>query len=115
MATVKYMDVSYPCSKAIKGPDYIHLVDENGVMIAAFDGVSDFSGFSISNGSWATPTDTAKCTVVVAREDGTTSACGVPLEKFHRADTATILTQGVHFDVELPTSGIEGQLFFLIV
>ena len=115
MATVTYMGQSFPCAKAIKGTNYIHLVDENGVMIGAFDGVADFSKFSISGGSWAAPAAISKNGVAVVKEDGTTCTCGVPLEKFHRSDAATILTSGIHYGTELPTSGVEGQLFFLLV
>ena len=70
MANVRYMGVDYPCATALKGADYVHLVDANGKMIAAFDGVSDFSGFSITSGSWTTPAADNNCFVAVMKDDG---------------------------------------------
>ena len=70
MATVKYLGDSYTCDKALKGTDYIHLLDSDGCMIVAFDGVQDFSGFSISGGSWTTPTPEGECYLAVVKDDG---------------------------------------------
>ena len=71
MATLKYMGESFECTTAIKGADYIHLLDENGVMVAAFDKISDFSGFSLVNGSYTSPTEDHDCYLAVLRDDGT--------------------------------------------
>lgn len=71
MAVVKYLDNSIECAKALKGDDYVHLLDADGNMIAAFDGVSDFSGFSITGGSWASPTANHDCYLAVMKDDGT--------------------------------------------
>ena len=71
MATVSYLNESYSCSVAFKGASYIHLLDESGGMIASFDGITDFSGFSISGGSWTTPAPDDDCYLAVIREDGT--------------------------------------------
>ena len=71
MATVTYLGESYECSVALKGANYIHLLDVNGRMIAAFDGVSNFSGFSISGGNWTVPAPDDNCYLAVIREDGT--------------------------------------------
>lgn len=71
MATVTYLGENYECSVAIKGDDYIHLLDENGMMIAAFDGVTNFSNFMISGANWYTPVSDNYCYVAVVREDGT--------------------------------------------
>ena len=71
MPTLKYLDVSYDCATAIKGSDYIHLLDENGKMITAFDGISSFSGFSLENGSYTSPTADTNCHLAVVRADGT--------------------------------------------
>ena len=71
MAIVKHFDKEYSCTTAIKGNDYVHLLNENGKMIVAFDGVSDFSSFSITDGSWATPTPENNCYVAVIKDDGT--------------------------------------------
>lgn len=70
MATVTYLDESYSCATALKGSDYVHLLDSNGEMIAAFDGVKDFSGFSITEGDWTSPTDDHNCYVAVVKDDG---------------------------------------------
>lgn len=83
MATVMYRDISFECTKAIKGENYIHLLDEDGTMIAAFDGVSEFSNFSISDGEWVDPTATSECFLAVIREDGsigkgTHKCCDLP-------------------------------------
>lgn len=71
MATVTFLGESYECATAIKGDDYIHLLDANGVMIAAFDGVTDFSPFSITGGEWSEPAAASDCHLAVVREDGT--------------------------------------------
>ena len=71
MATVTYLNESYECAVAFNGADYIHLVDANGDMVASFDGVTDFSGFTISGGNWTTPASNDDCYLAVIREDGT--------------------------------------------
>lgn len=71
MATVTYLGETYECATALKGADYIHLLDENGDMTAAFDGITDFSGFEITSGSWATPASDNDCYLAVIRDDGT--------------------------------------------
>lgn len=71
MATVKHMGVEYPCSTALKGDDYVHLLNANGKIIVAFDGVSDFSGFTITGGEWVSPTPEDECYVAVVKDDGT--------------------------------------------
>lgn len=71
MATVNYLGESYTCSVALKGADYIHLLDAGGYLIAAFDGITNFSGFTISGGSWTVPASDNDCYLAVIREDGT--------------------------------------------
>lgn len=71
MATITYLGESYNCATALKGSDYIHLLDSNGEMIAAFDGISNFSAFSITNGDWTSPTPEKDCYVAVVKDDGT--------------------------------------------
>ena len=70
MPTVTYNETSYTCTTALKGADYIHLLDSSGAMIAAFDGVKDFSGFTITGGSWKTPTALKDSYMAVVRDDG---------------------------------------------
>lgn len=76
MITVTYLGESYECTTAIKGSNYIHLLDSSGCMIASFDGISDFRGFSISGGSWCVPKSEGECKVAVIREDGTIAEGG---------------------------------------
>lgn len=71
MPTLKYQGDSYDCAKAIKGADYIHLLDSSGEMIVAFDGITDFTGFTLTNGGYTTPTADDNCSIAVIREDGT--------------------------------------------
>jgi hypothetical protein len=61
----------YSCATAIKGADYIHLLNEAGVMIAAFDEIKDFSGFKLTNGSYTSPAADHDCYLAVLRDDGT--------------------------------------------
>lgn len=71
MAKVTYLGESYECSVAFKGANYIHLIAADGNMVASFDGITNFSGFSISGGSWTTPASDDNCYIAVIREDGT--------------------------------------------
>ena len=71
MPTLTYLGDSYDCATAIKGADYIHLLDKNGMTVAAFDNITDFSGFVLENGSYTTPTADHDCHVAVVRDDGT--------------------------------------------
>lgn len=54
---VTYGNTTYECSVAVKceADEYIKLYDENGVEIAAFYGISDFSQYVISGGSFTEP------------------------------------------------------------
>ena len=71
MPTLTYLGDEYSCATAIKGADYIHLLNEAGVMIAAFDEIKDFSGFKLTNGSYTSPVADHDCYLVVLRDDGT--------------------------------------------
>ena len=71
MATVTYLGESYECSVALKGANYIHLLNDGGYLIAAFDGITDFSNFAISSGNWTVPASDDDCHIAVIREDGT--------------------------------------------
>lgn len=76
MATVKYGDLSFECATAIKGDNYIHLLDEAGAMIVAFDGVGNISEFTITGGTWKNATPAHECFVTVMRDDGTIAKGG---------------------------------------
>ena len=69
MPNVTYLGTTYPCAKALKGADYIHLLDSNGCMIVAFDGIKDFSGFTIDT-DWTAPTPEGECYIAVIGDDG---------------------------------------------
>ena len=79
MITVTFLGETYSCEVALKGADFIHLLDENGCMVAAFDGISDFSGFAISGGSWTSPTDADSCCIATIGEDGVPRKSGKKL------------------------------------
>lgn len=70
MPTVTYNNESFTCTTALKGTDYIHLLDASGDMIVAFDSVADFSGFSITDGVWTSPKSVNDCNITVLGEDG---------------------------------------------
>ena len=55
MATLKYGSITWTVDHAVKGTDYIHAYDANGACVVAFDGVTDFSGFTYS-GTYLSPT-----------------------------------------------------------
>ena len=56
MPTLKYLDNAFDCATAIKGEDYIHLLDESGALIVSLEGISDFSLFTLVNGEYTSPT-----------------------------------------------------------
>lgn len=56
METLTFNGTQYTVDHAAKGTDYIHGYDADGVLVVAFDGVTDFSGFTYS-GSYMTPSD----------------------------------------------------------
>lgn len=70
MPTLVYLGESYDCTTAIKGDDYIRLLDKNGVLLASFDGISDFTKFELKNGSYTSPTADHDCYLAVIRDDG---------------------------------------------
>lgn len=111
MAKVTFNGNTFNCATAIKGADYVHLLDASGLMIAAFDGVTDFSGFSISDGEWLIPTPEHECYVAVIKDDGTVGKGG------HRCNE--ILSKTLPEDCfgdELPTDDYTpGRIFFLKV
>lgn len=94
MITVTYLGESYECVTALKGADYIHLLDSEGCMVAAFDGVSDFSDFAITGGDWTIPTPEQDCYLAVVKEDGTIGkgghrCCDIPTETVDIDETPT--------------------------
>lgn len=110
MATVMYRSLSFECATAIKGSNYVHLLDSSGKMIVAFDGVSNFNDFSIQNGSWKTPTPTDDCYLAVVKDDGTVGKGG------HRcSDIPTALEDlgNVVVCASEPTTLVEGKWYLV--
>ena len=118
MITVTHCKVQYTCSKAIKGPDYIHLVDANSNLLTAFDGVTDFSGFAISGGSWSSPQQLCDRKFALVHEDGSVHPSDFPVNGVVTDSIpfngTILLTSGKQYGTSLPSSGVEGQLFFKI-
>lgn len=54
MAILTFNGESYTVDHAVKGADFIHGYDADSVMIVAFDGITDFSGFTF-DGTYMTP------------------------------------------------------------
>lgn len=94
MPTLVYKEKSFDCAKAIKGSDYIHLLNADGVMIAAFDNIADFSGFELTGGSYSSPTADHSCFVAVVRDDGTIGKGGHRCSGIVSKSTKTTATIG---------------------
>lgn len=71
MAVVNHLGVEYPCSTALKGTDYVRLLNADGKMIVAFEGVTNFSAFTITDGDWVAPTAAEDCYLAIIQGDGT--------------------------------------------
>ena len=54
MPIVSYNGESYDCTKAVKGTNYINLY-EGDILSVKFEGVVDFSAFTITEGDWSEP------------------------------------------------------------
>lgn len=74
MITVTYKDDTYECATALRGDNYIHLLDESNALIVIFEGIVDFSCFSIENGDWTYASDPDECLVAVIHTDGKVTA-----------------------------------------
>lgn len=106
MPNVTYLGTTYPCAKALKGADYIHLLDSDGCMIAAFDGITNFTGFTIDT-DWTTPPPNDDCYLAVIGEDGVIrkgshKCCQIPftdaeeidIDETPTKDSANLITSG---------------------
>lgn len=56
MATLSFGGVNYTVNHAVKGADFIRGYDANNVVVVAFVGVTDFSGFTY-DGTYMNPED----------------------------------------------------------
>lgn len=79
MITVSYCGTTITCTTAMKGDTFIHLLDDNNTPIAIFEGITDFSVFTISGGTWTASDSIDDCHLVVMRRDGTLAKCAKKL------------------------------------
>jgi hypothetical protein len=78
MATLTFNSTEYSVDHAVKGPDYVHGYDANGVIIVSFEGVRNFSKI-VYSGVYLDPTecleeacnDVKHCSGRLKRRDGT--------------------------------------------
>ena len=56
MATLTFYDESFTVDHAVKGENYVHGYDADGMLIVSFEGISNFSGFSY-DGTYMNPGD----------------------------------------------------------
>lgn len=70
MPTITYLNETFSCSNACKGPDFIELLDANGKVTHLFEGISDFSLFTIAGGAWETPRGVEEARAEASLVDG---------------------------------------------
>lgn len=90
MATVTFKGEIFTCVTALKGEDYVHLLDSNGCMVAAFDEVTDFSAFTVTDGDWTNPTEAHDCHITVMGDDGVIRMGGHKCSDLNRAEKVTV-------------------------
>ena len=61
--------MTFICSRAVKGVNYIRLYDENNVKTAAFEEVVDFSAFTIEGGEWEAGKSTQRVMAEAAADE----------------------------------------------
>lgn len=71
---VTYNGNTFACATAYKGSDYVKLVDSTGAVVASFQGVKDFSAFTLSGGSWTSVPGVDDCTLATVSPDGSIRA-----------------------------------------
>lgn len=52
--TVTIFGTAYECTKAVKGPDFVHLYQGDTVILSCL-GITDFSGYALTDGEWSDP------------------------------------------------------------
>lgn len=110
MAIVLFNGESFHCTTALKGADYIHLLDSNGAMTTAFDGITDFSGFTIEEGSWTTPTSPDNCRVAVIMDDGSIGKGSYTSGEIGAAVTSAKLADGAVTSGKLASNAVSKSL-----
>lgn len=68
MIQVNYSGRVYECARAVRGVNYVRLYDASNIQLAAFEEVSDLSGFTISGGEWERGKSTQRVTATARRE-----------------------------------------------
>lgn len=51
---VTIFGIDYECTKAVKGPDFVRLYQDDTVILSCL-GVTDFSGYTLTDGEWSDP------------------------------------------------------------
>lgn len=73
---VTYNNKEYECSVAYRRGGYAKLLDDLGYTIAAFEGVKDYSLFTLSGGTWSDCPNTEDLPLAILRPDGTIASSG---------------------------------------
>ena len=55
MPILNFHDETFHCDRAQKGKDFIRLLDNSGNALFFADGISDFSEYKLSDGTWESP------------------------------------------------------------
>lgn len=100
MATLTFNGESFAVDHAVKGADYVHGYDANGVLVVAFDGVTDFAGITYDGNYMAA----SEC---LTEHCNTVRYCG---GAFKRLDGSTALR--ISHGTAEPTGGEPGDIYF---
>lgn len=55
MPTLTFNTQEFTCARAMKGADFIRLLDNTGNTVFFADGITDFNPYVLTNGAWETP------------------------------------------------------------
>lgn len=103
MATLTFNGETFSVDHAVKGADYIHGYDANGVLVVAFDGVTDFSCFTYS-GSYMNPSE------CLAEHCNTLVYCG---GAFKKLDGTKVMR--ITYGTGEPSGGSPGDIYLQII
>jgi hypothetical protein len=114
-------EITIECDKGYYTRDelsmyHVRLFDSNYKLIAAFDGVWYLSKFEVTGGELKliTTSSTDTCKLAFMRDDGVVAE-GPSIDTFLRGNVPfkhNMLLTSKHFGSTLPSSGVEGQIFF---
>lgn len=114
MATITFCGESYTVDHAVKGTNFVHGYDANGVCVVAFDNVEDLEAISY-DGEYMAP---GEC---VAESCNDVKQCGGYLVKRNGERVTDLKLDGMLFlnsDIfgsELPDPGNKNRVFFVEV